>query len=248
MRLGEGLDPWQVVWVLAPIFGWVFHDAEIDRVVRVIRSAWVEIPRKNGKSTFASGISGVLLLADGEAGAEVYNAAGSTLQAGRVFEDAKRMILTSPAARKRVEPLKEVVRVPSSGGILRVLSRVAETAHGLNVSGAVVDEVHTLRLRRALVEAIETGTGARDQPLVIFITTADEAEEGTIYDEKHGYTRNVANGIVTDTGHYGVIWAAEPTDDPFSEATMAKANPGIGKSPTWAYMRREAQKAQTTPT
>ncbi len=248
MRLGEGLDPWQVVWVLAPIFGWVYHDAEIDRVVRVIRSAWIEIPRKNGKSTFASGISGVLLLADGEAGAEVYNAAGSTLQAGRVFEDAKRMILTAPAARKRVEPLKEVVRVPATGGLLRVLSRVAETAHGLNVSGGIIDEVHTLRLRRALVEAIETGTGARDQPLVIFITTADEAEEGTIYDEKHTYTRNVALGIVTDPGHYGVIWAAEPTDDPFAEETWRKANPGLGKSPTLAYMRREAQKAQSTQT
>lgn len=248
MRLGEGLDPWQVVWVIAPIFGWVYHDAEIDRVVRVIRAAWVEIPRKNGKSTFASGVSGVLLLADGEAGAEVYNAAGSTLQAGRVFEDAKRMLLTSPAARKRVEPLKEVVRVPASGGILRVLSRVAETAHGLNVSGGIIDEVHTLRLRRALVEAIETGTGARDQPLVLFITTADEAEEGTIYDEKHNYTRNVANGIVTDPGHYGVIWAATPEDDPFAEETWRKANPGLGKSPTLAYMRREAQKASTTPT
>lgn len=248
MRLGEGLDPWQVVWVLAPIFGWVYHDAEIDRVVRVIRSAWVEIPRKNGKSTFASGISGVLLLADGEHGAEVYNAAGSTLQAARVFDDAKRMILTSPAARKRVEPLKEVVRAPATGGILRVLSRVAETAHGLNVSGGIIDEVHTLRLRRALVEAIETGTGARDQPLVLFITTADEAEEGTIYDEKHNYTRNVANDIVKDPGHYGVIWAADKDDDPFAEATWRKANPGLGKSPTLAYMRREAQKAQTTPT
>lgn len=248
MRLGEGLDPWQVVWVIAPIFGWVYHDAEIDRVVRVVRSAWIEVPRKNGKSTLASGTSGVLLLADGEAGAEVYNAAGSTLQAGRVFEDAKRMLLTSPQARRRVEPLKEVVRVPGTGGILRVLSRVAEVAHGLNVSGAVVDEVHTLRLRRALVEAIETGTGARDQPLVVFITTADEAEEGTIYDEKHNYTRNAANGIIADPGHYGVIWAAETSDDPFAETTWRKANPGLGKSPTLAYMRREAHKAQTTKT
>lgn len=248
LRIGEGLDPWQVVWVIAPVFGWVYHDPEIDAVVRVIRTAWVEVPRKNGKSTLSSGISGVLLLADGEAGAEVYNAAGSTLQAGRVFEDAKRMLLTSPAARKRVEPLKEVVRVPATGGILRVLSRVAETAHGLNVSGGIIDEVHTLRLRRALVEAIETGTGARDQPLIVFITTADEAEEGTIYDEKHSYTRNVANGIVSDPGHYGVIWAAEESDDPFAEATWRKANPGLGKSPTLAYMRREAQKAQTTAT
>jgi phage terminase large subunit-like protein len=248
MRLGEGLDPWQVVWILAPIFGWVYHDAEVDAVVRVTRTAWVEVPRKAGKSTLSSAVSCVLLLADGEMGAEVYNVAGSTLQAGRVFEDAKRMLLTSPAARKRVEPLKEVVRVPRTGGILRVLSRVAETAHGLNVHGAVIDEVHTLRLRRALVEAIETGTGARTQPLVVFITTADEAEDGTIYDEKHTYTRNVALDIVSDPGHYGVIWAAEDTDDPFSEETQRKANPGAGRSPTWAYLRREAQKAQTTPT
>lgn len=248
MRLGEGLDPWQVVWVLAPIFGWVYHDAEIDRVVRVVRSAWIEIPRKNGKSTFASGISGVLLLADGEMGAEVYNAAGSTLQAGRVFEDAKRMMLTAPAARKRVEPLKEVVRVPRTGGVLRCLSRVAETAHGLNVSGAVIDEVHTLRLLRALVEAIETGVGARDQPLIVFITTADDAEEGTIYDEKHSYTRNLANRVIEDTRHFGVIWAAEASDDPFSEQTMRKANPGAGKSPTWTYLRGEAKKAQNSPT
>ena len=129
-----------------------------------------------------------------------------------------------------------------------MLSRVAETAHGLNVSGGIVDEVHTLRLRRALVEAIETGTGARDQPLIVFITTADEAEEGTIYDEKHTYTRNVALGIVSDPGHYGVIWAAEKDDDPFVEATWRKANPGLGKSPTLAYMRRESQKARTTST
>lgn len=247
MRLGQGLDPWQVVWVLAPVFGWVYHDEEIDTIVRVIRSVWIEIPRKNGKSTFASGISGVLLLADGEMGAEVYNAAGSTMQAARVFDDAKNMLMASPSARKRIEPLKEVIRVPKTGSILRVLSRVAETAHGLNVSGATIDEIHTLRLQRKLVEAIETGVGARDQPLIVFITTADEAEEGTIYDEKHTYTRNVANFIVTDPGHYGVIWAAEDTDDPFSEGTWRKANPGLGKSPTLAYMRRESNKAQSSP-
>ena len=248
MRLGEGLDPWQVVWIMAPIFGWVYHEAEIDMVVRVIRTVWIEIPRKNGKSTLTSAISGVMLLADGEAGAEVYNAAGSALQAGRVFDDAKRMLQTSRAAAKRIEPLKDVVRVPKTGGILRVLSRVAETAHGLNVSAATIDEVHTLKLRRALVEAIETGVGARDQPLIVFITTADEAEEGTIYDEKHNYTRNVANNIVKDPAHYGVIWGASEKDDPFSEETQKKANPGYGKSPTKAYLRREALKAQSSPT
>lgn len=247
MALGEGLDPWQVVWVIAPIFGWVYLDVELDEIVRVIRSAWIEVPRKNGKSTISSGVSSILLLADGEAGAEVYNAAGSKEQARRVFDDAKRMMLTSPAARRRTEPLTDVVRAPRSGGILRVLSRVSETAHGLNVSGAVIDEVHTLRLRRALVEAIETGTGARTQPLIVFITTADEDEEGTIYDEKHQLTVNLSKGIGSNPSHYGAIWAAADDEDPFSEETMAKANPGAGKSPTWKYLRDEALKAQQSP-
>lgn len=252
IRLGEGLDAWQIVWVIAPIFGWLQFDEEAQRPVRVIRTVWIEVPRKNGKSTLSSAIANVLLLADGEPGAEVYAAAGSTTQAGRVFEDARRMCLTAPAARKRVEPLKDLLRVPKTGSFFRVLSRVAEVAHGLNVHGAVIDEIHTLRLRRQLVEAIETGTGARDQPLIVKITTADAGEEGTIYDEDHRYTRKVADRVVTGDAAwswYGVIWAAEATDDPWVEETWLKANPGLraGSSPTMAYMRKEAAKAQNTP-
>ncbi|MBC3987840.1 terminase large subunit [Streptomyces sp. AC563] len=240
------LDPWQVVWVIAPIFGWLAYDPELGRAVRVIRSAWIEVPRKNGKSTLSSGIGLVLLLADREIGAEVYAAAGSLPQAERVFDDAKRMALTSRAARGRVEVLRGLIRVPRTGGVFRALSKIAETAHGLNVSGAIVDEVHVHK-RRDLIDAIETGTGARDQPLVIFITTADEGIEGSIYDEKHTYTRRCADAVVTDPGHYGVIWAAEEGDDPYAETTWRKANPGLGASPSLAYMRREANKARSTP-
>ncbi len=243
-----GLDPWQIVWVLAPIFGWVYWDDEAERIVRVIQQAWIEVPRKNGKSTISSGISNVLLLADREPGAEVYNAAGSKEQAGRVFEESKKMMLTSPSVRKRINPLKSVVEVPKTGSILRVLSSIGETAHGLNVSGAVIDEVHTLKNKRAIVEAIETGTGARDQPLIIFITTADEDEEGTVYDEKHTYARNLAANVIEDPSFYAVIWAADEKDDPFDEETMRKANPGIGKSPSWRYIRGEARKAKSSPT
>ncbi|MGW2267309.1 terminase large subunit [Streptomyces koyangensis] len=240
------LSPWQIVWVIAPIFGWLTFDAELGRPVRVIRSVWCEVPRKNGKSTLSSGIGLVLLLADREIGAEVYAAAGSLPQAERVFDDAKRMALTSRAVRGRVEVLRGLIRVPRTGGIFRALSKIAETAHGLNVSGAIVDEVHVHK-RRDLIDAIETGTGARDQPLIVYITTADEGVEGSIYDEKHVYTRRCADGIVDDPAHYGVIWAADESDDPFSEDTWRKANPGLGASPSLAYMRREANKARSTP-
>jgi phage terminase large subunit-like protein len=246
LRLGQGLDPWQVVWVIAPVFGWVRYDEEVDQVVRVIRTVWIEIPRKNGKSTLASGVANLLLLADDEIGAEVYAAAGDKLQARRVFDDAKKMLLTSPFARRRTRPLADVVIDNKRGGIFRVLSKIAEAAHGLNVSGAAIDEIHVHKSRH-LIDAIETGTGARSQPLIVFLTTADEATEGSIYDEKHNYTRKVATAIVEDATHYGVIWAAEDTDDPFADATLKKANPGVGVSPSWSYLRKEVQKARTTP-
>src|SRR5690242_1376902 len=98
-------DPWQLAWVIAPVFGWVYFDDEVGDVVRVIRTAWVEVPRKNGKSTISTGIALVLLMADGEPGAEVYAAAGSLPQAGRVFDDAKTMVSTSRAAAKRADVL-----------------------------------------------------------------------------------------------------------------------------------------------
>lgn len=240
------LAPWQKVWIIAPIFGWLWFDPELGRPVRVARTVWIEVPRKAGKSTLSSGIGLVLLLADREIGAEVYAAAGSLPQAERVFDDAKRMALTSRAIRGRVEVLRGLIRVPRTGGVFRALSKIAETAHGLNVSGAIVDEVHVHK-RRDLIDAIETGTGARDQPLVVFITTADEGIEGSIYDEKHTYTRRCADSVISDPGHYGVIWAAEEGDDPYTEETWRKANPGLGTSPSLAYMRREANKAKSTP-
>lgn len=240
------LAPWQKVWIIAPVFGWLWLDPELGRPVRVARTVWIEVPRKAGKSTLSSGIGLVLLLADREIGAEVYAAAGSLPQAERVFDDAKRMALTSRAIRGRVEVLRGLIRVPRTGGVFRALSKIAETAHGLNVSGAIVDEVHVHK-RRDLIDAIETGTGARDQPLVVYITTADEGTEGSIYDEKHTYTRRCADDVISDPGHYGVIWAAEEGDDPYTEETWRKANPGLGVSPSLAYMRREAAKAKSTP-
>ncbi|MFG3476466.1 terminase large subunit [Streptomyces sp. NPDC047980] len=240
------LAHWQAVWVILPAFGWLFFDEELGRPVRVARTVYVEIPRKNGKSTLSSGIGLTLLMADRETGAEVYAAAASLDQAKRVFDDAKRMATTSKAVRGRAEVLTSVIRVPRTGGVFRALSRIAETAHGLNVSGAVIDELHVHK-SRDLVDAITTGTGARDQPMVVMITTADDAQEGSIYDEMHGVTEKVAEHVMQDPAHYGVIWAAADSDDPFAEATWRKANPGLGVSPTLAYMRREAEKARTTP-
>lgn len=241
-------DAWQIVWVIAPAFGWKYAldhpDTELAGT-RIIRELYVEIPRKNGKSTLSSGLALVLLAADGEDGAEVYAAAASRDQAKVVFDQSKQLVATNRKLAGRLNVMRQLIEHPGTGGFYRVLSKSAEAAHGLNVHGAVIDELHVHK-RRDLVDAIETGTGARAQPMVITITTADEGDEGTIYDEKHERARKCANRIVRIEKFYGVIWAADESDDPFVESTWRKANPGLGTSPTLAYMRAEAEKARAT--
>lgn len=242
-------DPWQVVWIVAPVFGWKYRRDHPDPEragTRVVREVFIEIPRKNGKTTLSTGLMLVLLTADGEPGAEVYSAAVDRSGANRILDDAKTMAQVSPALRRRVKPKAGVILYPKTNGIFRALSKVAEAAHGLNVSGAVIDELHVHRTRD-LLDAIVTGTGARDQPLVFIITTADEGNEHSIYAEYHDRTVNASKRIVRDPSHYGVIWCADETDDPFAEATIRKANPGYGITVTADYLRGQAEKARTTP-
>lgn len=235
------LEPWQLEHIVAPVFGWKHPDG-----TRIIRTAWIEMPRKNGKSTVASGLALVLLCADGEQGAEVYSAAGSRPQAQIVFDEAKKMARATPALSKKLRLLAGTISVLKTGSRYQALSRIAEAAHGLNVSGAIVDEVHVHKSRH-LIDAIETGTGARRQPLVIFLTTADDGDETTIYAEKHNYTVQLAKRVIADPTFYGVIWAAEETDDPFDERTWRKANPGLGVTVSLDYIRQEAHRAQMLP-
>lgn len=241
---GKPLDPeaWQVLWVVAPIFGW-----KNAAGLRIVRKAWIEIPRKNGKSTLASGLAIVLLVADGELGAEVYSAATTTSQARQVFEPAKQMAIGSPHLRGKVKPLADLLRVPRTGSFFRVLSRVADAAHGLNVHGAVVDEIHVHR-DRALIDAIETGTGAREQPLVVLITTSDDGKKHTPYDEQRGEIEALVSDLgEPDHSTYGAIWTAPEGLDPFVLETIRMANPGIGVTVSEEYLLKQARRAQRSP-
>lgn len=235
-------EPWQLFWYIAPVWGWIGADT-----FRIIRTAWLEVGRKNGKSTMASGLMIVLLVADGELGAEVYSAAASTDQARQVFEPAKAMMVRAPLLAGKFKALADVIRVPQTGSIFRVLSRVADTAHGLNVSGAVVDEVHVHK-SRDLIDALDTGEGARDQPLILYITTSDDGTVGTIYDEKHGEVESLASGIaVPDYGLYGAVWAVPEGEDPFLLENVKLANPNVGVSISEEYLEKKAARAMRTP-
>lgn len=235
------LDLWQVVFVAAPLFGWRRKDG-----TRLYRRLWLEIPRKNGKSTLAAAINLFLLVSDREPGAEVYAAASSRRQAGEVFGVAKAMVLASPALSKRLEVLKGEIVYARTFSKYEVLSSTADEKHGLNVHGATVDEVHVHK-SRDLIETIETGTGSRSNPLTVGITTAGLDDPGSIYYERSTEAERVATGAIEDPELLAVIYRAEPKDDPFSPATWRKANPGFGTSVRPDYLAAEARKAKNTP-
>ena len=237
------LDGWQLVWIVAPIFGWRYRSSGL----RVFRSAFVCLPRKAGKSTLAARFAFVLLVADNEPGAEVYSAAASKDQALIVGSDVCRVAAASPVAGK-LDILDRSGRiiVPSNGSLFRPLSKIAELAHGLNVHGGIIDELHVHKDRR-LVDAIESGTQARRQPLVVTITTPDEGEDGTIFDERFRQAEQIASGAISIPDHWVAQWGAEQDDDPFDEKVWYRAQPALGRSISIDVYRAEAQRARETP-
>jgi phage terminase large subunit-like protein len=232
-------DPWQVAYILAPVFGWVRWDDEAEGYVRIVRKLYVDVPRRNGKTTLSGGIAVYLMAADSEPGAQVYAAATSEKQARYTFDPIKTIAERAPALKGNVKAFTKKITHPASGSYFTVVSSVAEALHGANVHGGIIDELHVHK-NPDLVETIETGTGSRRQPLVIIITTADEGKQESIYDRKRQYIEQLARGALHDLDTYGVVWGA-------AEATWRKANPGYGVSPSAAYLRGASAEAQQSP-
>jgi phage terminase large subunit-like protein len=128
-----------------------------------------------------------------------------------------------------------------SASSYRVLSSDAFTKHGLNAHGIVVDEVHAQR-HRELIDVLSTSTGARRQPVEVYITTAGYDKKSICW-ELHQHAERVIKGIVNDPFFLPVIFAASPTDDWRDPKVWAKANPGLGKSIKLSYLEAECQKA-----
>jgi phage terminase large subunit-like protein len=238
-------DPWQVAYILAPVFGWV-HQDDYGDWVRIITTVYVDVPRKNGKSTLSGGLGIYLTCSDGESGAEVIAAATSKEQAAFVFAPVKTLAENTPALAGKLRVLGGSITHKSSGSYFKVVSSAGDAQHGANIHGAIIDELH-LHKTPDLVEAITTGTGSRSQPLVVMITTADEGKPNTIYTRVRDRIEQLAKKVYQDATTYGVIWAAEESDDPFAEETYRKANPGYPISPTKRYLEGEAKKASQSP-
>ena len=245
---GRPIEPTaeQVGYIIAPVFGWVHKDSNGD-LVRIIRDAYVEMPRKGAKTTLVSALAMILAFADSEPGAEVLLGAASKDQAGQAYKPLEALARNSKLLKDAgVKGTKSAITKASDGSFIKAVSSRGDLAHGANVHGGLIDELHVHK-NGDLLEAIESGTGARSQPITFIITTADDGSTTSVYAQRRDLIEKLARRTLKAPSMYGVVFAADDDDDPFAESTWEKANPLYPISPSPEYMRSAADKARANP-
>ena len=238
------LLPWQEK-IIRDVFGTVRDD---DPTMRQYTTAYIEIPKKNGKSELGAAIALNMLINDDEWKAEVYSCASDRQQAAIVFDVAVDMVRQSPALMKRVKIIPSTRRMiyQPTGSIYQVLSSEVATKHGLNVSACIFDELHT-QPTRALYDVMTQGSGdARKQPLWFFLTTAG-TDRNSICWEVHQKALDILEGRKNDPRFYPVLFGLPDEADWTNEENWYRANPSLDHTITIDKVRDAFRKAQETP-
>lgn len=235
--------PWQWDDLIRPLFGWKRADG-----TRRFRTAYVEVPKKNGKSELGAGIALYLLVGDREPGAEVYTAAADRFQATIVHDEAARMVKQSPALSKRlsIADTQKMIAYQATHSWMKALSAEVPTKAGFNIHGLVFDELHAQKTRD-LWDTLRYGGAARRQPLIFIITTAGWDKNSICY-EQHDYAQKVLDGIIEDETFFAYIRAAAVEDDWTSPAVWNAANPSMGTIIDRESFAAECREAQESPT
>ena len=215
---------------------------------RQFNTAYIEIPKKQGKSELAAAVALLLTCGDGEERAEVYGCAADRQQASIVFEVAADMVRMCPALNKRVKILtatKRIIYLPTNS-FYQVLSAEAYSKHGFNIHGVVFDELHT-QPNRKLFDVMTKGSGdARMQPLYFLITTAGTDTHSICY-ETHQKAKDILEGRKIDPTFYPVIYGAEQDDDWTDPKVWKKANPSLGITVGLDKVKAACESAKQNP-
>jgi len=235
------LEEWQKNEIIRPLFGW----KKRQDGTRKFSSAYVEVPKKSGKSFLAASMAAIFLDIDKEGGSEIVGVAWGRKQASLVFDATKEVIKKSPRLNKKCQVYRNTIQAPDHiGGTKKyhILSKEAGAEDGLNPQLAVIDELHEHK-NSNVVEMVEKSMAARKQPLSFIITTAGSDLYG-IGHQRHQYAIDVVKGIYEDDNLLVCIYGADKDDDPFSEETWKKVNPNYGVSVYKEAYEREAAKAK----
>jgi phage terminase large subunit-like protein len=235
------LEEWQKADVLRPLFGWKRADG-----LRRYRTGYVELGRKNAKSTIAGAVGLYLLVADKEQGAEVYSSATKRDQARIVWEAAEAMVKQSPELKRFVKLFRNSLVCEQTGSKFMPLSADSNTLDGLNPHGNIVDELHAHTDARVWA-VLDTAMGARRQPMTLAVTTAGVYDEESIGWQKHDLAEKILTGVIQDDAFFAFIAAADEDVDPLGPRAWEMGNPNIDVSVKRAYLEGQAEKARQSP-
>ena len=228
--------------IVSDLFGWRYKENGLRR----FRTAYICLPRKNGKSTLISAIALYMLIADGEPSAECYIAAGDRQQAGIIFDVASGMVKSDKQLHKHLKVFKNSIIHEKSNSAFKAISSEASSKFGYNASFICMDEFFVQK-DSSLWDALTTSVGSRRQPLTIAITTAGYNRESICYKTEE-YGRKVSEGIIKDDSFYFVKYACDLETDWTSEEALKIANPGLDSGVVKLdYLKREQEKAIKLP-
>lgn len=233
------LEPWQIFFV-CNVFGWVSKDKGLRRYREVL----LLVPRKNGKSALAAAIGLYMLCADGEYGAEVYTGATSEKQAKEVFTPAQIMARMNPDMCDYfgVAVNASNIHILSNGSKMEPI--IGNPPDGSSPSCAIADEVHEHKDSR-LIDTMVTGMGARDQPLMLYITTAGDNIAGPCY-QLQLEAQQCLDGTMENDKLFALIYGIDQGDDWTEVNTLKKANPNFGVSVSDDFLLSQLQNAKNS--
>lgn len=230
------LEPWQV-FIVVNIFGWVHKDTGLRR----FNKASLYVARKNGKSLLAAAIGLFMLVADGEAGAEVYSGATTEKQAWEVFKPARLMARNEPdlqAAYSLEVNASNLCIIEDESKFEPIIGNPGD---GPSPHCYICDEYHEHKDSNQY-DSMITGMGARLQPLTLVITTAGDNIAGPCYDDMLT-VQKILDGVIKDDRTFGIIYTIDPGDDWTSKEALQKANPNMGVSITEEFLLARQKEA-----
>lgn len=234
------LQAWQH-FILGSLFGWIHKDTGLRR----FKEGLIFVGRKNGKTTLISGVSLFGVSKDGENGADIPLLANSMKQARILFDEAKAMIKASPKLKKRFRPLRDAIHFDKTFSKIEPQASDSEKLDGLNTHIGVFDEIHEYKDYK-LINVIKNSRQSREQPLLIYITTAGYQLDGPLVNYyEQGY--DTLNGLIIDERTFYYL-AELDNEKEFDKPEMwIKANPNMGVSIKLADMIEDWDKAKRTP-
>lgn len=208
---------------------------------RKYKEVLVIVGRKNGKTTWVAGEAGFMQLADGEGGPQIRNLATKLDQAKILFNAFNNMRIQSPNLSQLMQKKNNCIETAFNFGTFQPLASDSGSLDGLNVHMGIVDELHALKDRN-LYDVVKQSQSARKQPLMWSISTAGFVREN-IYDDMYDYAEQVLDDFVEDESFLAFIYELDDRSEWTDEKCWIKANPSLGYTKSYEYLRKEVARA-----